>query len=185
MAPRRTLPAGSSVLRFDSTVNTAVIPYHTQPGRLLPRFRTKKKPHDHTLHVSVFDDHEPDGTNGMIWVVRSRPDQMIRRGQAVELHTQSRSSGIGRLSRIYHMSRHWVTFRITGSRGLCSLRVPMLWVDLSDIERHAHSQHYLSLPLYPLPPAAFCTPLILNAHSSPYEFNNENENAIDEPATHT
>ena len=173
MAPRRSMPVGSSVIRFDPLPNPYLIPYPSLPGALLPRFRTKKKRGEHPLHISVFDRYEPEGTRGMIWVVGSRPTETIRKGQVIELHTQSRSSGFGRLSLISHMSRHWVTFRITGSRGLCYLRAPIPWVQMSAIECHAHSQHYLSLSLHPLPPTEFCTPLILNSTTSPYEFNDD------------
>ena len=106
----------------------------------------------------------------MTWTALARPVIPLQRGLTIALATGPQSSGSGRLSRICGMTRHWVTFGITGSNGTCRLRAPIPWVQLNAIEAHAHSRHFPSLARLPHPPPEFMSPLITDSDTSPYEF---------------
>ena len=101
------------------------------------------------------------------WVVDERPARRVGHGQLVELYTHHARSGIGMLSAITDLTRHWVTWTIVGSQTKCSLRVPVPWAVMSGIEGVAHVKHYKSLPALP-PPHRAVAPGIDDGESNPY-----------------
>lgn len=128
---------------------------------------------DEVVEVRVLDRPVRGEKRGMVWIVDSQPAKQLANGQKIVLRTSEEMSGVGRLSNLDGMYRHWASFVITGgppSRP-CSLRVPIPWSSLSALESHAHTKHYASLPKLPSPhPAFLSNPLIASDEESPYEF---------------
>ena len=136
----------------------------------LPRFRIKRKKNESIAQVTVCAQPSVDDEGKQVWIATCRPTLPLCRGQAIVLLAQSKASGLGRLSSISGMTRHWAFFGITGCNGLCRLRVPIPWILLSAIEGHAHTRHYPSLSRDPPPHPEFNYPLITHGNESPYEF---------------
>ena len=128
---------------------------------------------DEVVEVKVLDRPVRGEKRGMVWIVESRPPRQLANGQKIVLRTSEEVSGVGRLSTLDGLYRHWASFVIAGgppSRP-CSLRVPIPWSSLSALESHAHTKHYSSLPKLPSPHPAFLNnPLITSDKESPYEF---------------
>jgi len=107
----------------------------------------------------------------MVWVTATRPKRQLSRTLKISLKTSQQVSGVGRLSALTALCRHWVSFSIMGSLSPCSLRVPIPWASLEPLECHIHATRYLSLATEPAPHPDFAgNPLISNDTESPYEF---------------
>ena len=53
---------------------------------------------------------------------------------------------------ITRMTRHWISFKIHGITPLTSLRIPIPWTKLSQVDQYEHMTRYASLSPIPLPP---------------------------------
>ncbi|KAH9839018.1 uncharacterized protein C8Q71DRAFT_722058 [Rhodofomes roseus] len=113
---------------------------------------------------------------GPTWIADERPTAQLHKGSRITLRTDAQSSGIGRLSAISDLRRHWVTFSIIGAQQQCNLRVPIPWVILDGLESFTHQEHYLSLPNDPPPHRSFIDiPAFRNNEDNPYEFDVNDE----------
>ncbi|KAH9838322.1 uncharacterized protein C8Q71DRAFT_856286 [Rhodofomes roseus] len=111
---------------------------------------------------------------GLTWTVDERPTEQLRKGISVKLFTDVQTSGIGRLSVVSDLRRHWVTFIVVGAAQPCNLRVPIPWATLEDLESYTHQRHYFSLAILPPPHHSFTNrSAFLNADDNPYEFDIE------------
>lgn len=115
---------------------------------------------------------------GLTWVAEERPTTQIGTGQLITLSTEGRTTGIGRLATVTDLRQHWVTWTITGGRRQCSLRAPIPWAQLTEIESYAHTQHYKLLPKTPIPHHDYShDPTLLLSEESPYDFDLDEETA--------
>ena len=140
-----------------------------------PKIKTDRRRKGPVLDVYVFPEPVRSDEEQTVWAVAVRPETFLRRGQNIALKTSRQTSGIGRLSSLKEMFRHWVSFGITGSGGKCCLHVPIPWVSLSDIECLVHTRHYSTLPALPPPHPDFDNPLITGSDESPYEFGKDGD----------
>ena len=164
------MPKRFHPISFDSFPPTRSRPPPSQPTHLLPRFRVKRRQNESAVTVLVHDNPDVDEASKLTWTVLAHPDIPLQRGVFITLATSSQSSGFGKLSSLSSMTRHWVTFSISGSNGVCRLRAPIPWIRLSAIEAHAHSRHFPFLSRLPDPPPDFLSPLITECDDTPYEF---------------
>lgn len=89
---------------------------------------------------------------GTTWTVDEKPDRPVRRGGYVTLRTPTeQTAGVGRISAVTDLRRHWVTFAITGATLPCNIRLPISWAVLDDLERYTHRKYYFDLPPDPRP----------------------------------
>ena len=89
---------------------------------------------------------------GTTWTVDEKPDRPVRRGGYVTLRTPTeRTAGVGRISAVTDLRRHWVTFAITGATLPCNIRIPISWAALDGLERYTHRKYYFNLPPEPRP----------------------------------
>ncbi|TFY56882.1 hypothetical protein EVJ58_g7372 [Rhodofomes roseus] len=88
---------------------------------------------------------------GPTWVANERPMAQIQKGSRITICTDAQSSGIGCLSAITDLRRHWVTFAIVGAQHPCNLRVPIPWAVLDGLESFTHQKHYFDLAKEPPP----------------------------------
>ncbi|TFY53816.1 hypothetical protein EVJ58_g9231 [Rhodofomes roseus] len=147
------------------------------PSFPLPRLCLKDMDDD-VIEVQVFD-RPTTGRRGMVWAVAARPEKQLSANQYIVLKTSTRTSGVGRLSTLNGLFRHWAQFVVAGGPTPCSLRVPIPWVCLSPIECHTHSTRYLTLPKTPAPhPAFLSNPLIAKDDENPYEFEVWEDSAV-------
>ena len=175
--PRRPLLDGTAILDASSpgmplvqSSYCTVVP--------LPRLTIRRRRGETILDVEVFPDPQAENTTRLRWTVAVRPAAQLSRGQAIRLRIGSRTNGVGRISELIGMSRHWVSFKVSGSHDKCRLEVPVTWAALDRVECHAHTRHYPSLAAYPPPHPLFADNLILHwSLDSPYEFEHGNEDA--------
>ncbi|KAH9839783.1 uncharacterized protein C8Q71DRAFT_855094 [Rhodofomes roseus] len=108
---------------------------------------------------------------GLTWTVDDRPAEQLQKGKRITMRTDTQTSGIGRLSAISDLRRHWVTFTVAGATQPFNLRVPIPWASLEDLESYTHQHHYFDLPNLP-PPHRFYAdrPAFLDDKENPYEF---------------
>ena len=137
----------------------------------LPRLTVRRRKGEEVIAVIVHHTPENNGEGFLVWLVDERPAQQLRKGVAVRLSISANTNGVGRLSAISGMSKHWVSFKVSGSHDTCRLRVPVPWVALTAIEGHAHTCHYRALAALPAPHRTFSIdPIIALSDDSPYEF---------------
>ncbi|KAH9842028.1 uncharacterized protein C8Q71DRAFT_357010 [Rhodofomes roseus] len=109
--------------------------------------------------------------HGPIWVATERPAVQIGSGQLITLNSDGRKSGVGRLTVVTDLRRHWITWAIEGGPTRCNLRLPIPWARLSADEAERHTTGYHKLNAIPPPQSSFILdPYILYPHTSPYEF---------------
>ncbi|KAH9938697.1 uncharacterized protein B0H18DRAFT_949952 [Fomitopsis serialis] len=125
---------------------------------------------DPVLEVNVFDRPVREG-NGVIWTVASRPERQLKKNIKIILKSSGHESGVGRLSSLNGLYRHWASFAVSGGPRLCSIRVPIPWAVLDALASHTHFSRYYALPREPGPHPAFIgNPVIFNDEENPYEF---------------
>ncbi|TFY67455.1 hypothetical protein EVJ58_g1601 [Rhodofomes roseus] len=107
---------------------------------------------------------------GLTWIVQSRPEIQLGKRQHVVLKTNAQRSGVGRLTSVADLRRHWVIFTVSGAPHSCNLRVPIPWAALDDLEGFTHSKFYFTLPALPRPHAEFSSPIFTSDEENPYEF---------------
>ncbi|KAH9838267.1 uncharacterized protein C8Q71DRAFT_856231 [Rhodofomes roseus] len=113
---------------------------------------------------------------GLTWTLDKRPAEQLRKGMSVRFCTDVQMSGLGRLSAIADLRRHWVTFLVSGADQPCNLRVPIPWASLGDLEGYTHQHHYFNLAKLPPPHPSFAQrPAFQNEDENPYEFDIEDE----------
>ncbi|KAH9837265.1 uncharacterized protein C8Q71DRAFT_723553 [Rhodofomes roseus] len=113
---------------------------------------------------------------GLTWTADERPAEQLKKGKSIKLCTTTQTSGLGRLSAISDLRRHWVTFAVAGAAQPCNLRVPIPWAALGDLEGFTHQYHYFSLPSLPPPHHTFTNrPAFQNDSENPYEFDIEED----------
>jgi len=117
---------------------------------------------------------------GLTWVVKSRPAKQLGKRQHIVLQSDSKRSGVGRLTSVVEMRRHWVLFTVSGGPYPCNVRVPVPWAALDDLESFTHAKLYFTLPTLPRPHAEFeRIPLFTNDEENPYEFELGEGRALD------
>ncbi|TFY68499.1 hypothetical protein EVJ58_g965 [Rhodofomes roseus] len=130
-------------------------------------------PHDPADALEVRVQRQPaigEG-EGLTWIVDEQPRIRLGKDQHITLIIGDTRSGVGRITHVTDMRRHWVTWTVDGGPKKCSLRVPVPWALLSDLEGLAHTRHYPSLPPLPAPhPIYRNNPLITRSTTTPYEF---------------
>ncbi|KAH9829843.1 uncharacterized protein C8Q71DRAFT_727844 [Rhodofomes roseus] len=113
---------------------------------------------------------------GPTWIADERPTAQLQKGSRITILTDAQTSGIGRLSVITDLRRHWVTFSIIGASHQCNLRVPIPWAILDGLESFTHQKHYFSLADDPPPHRSFIDiPSFRSKEENPYEFDIDEE----------
>lgn len=114
---------------------------------------------------------------GTTWTVDEKPDKPVRRGAYVTFRTPTeRTAGLGRISAVTDLRRHWVTFAITGATLPCNIRLPISWAKLDDLERYTHRKYYFDLPPDPRPHESLRDdPRLEAADIYPYDVGNPGE----------
>ncbi|KZT65941.1 hypothetical protein DAEQUDRAFT_490610 [Daedalea quercina L-15889] len=88
---------------------------------------------------------------GLTWTVNEAPEEPLQKGRYVILRTETEATGIGRISVVTDLRRHWVTFAIAGATLPCNIRVPIPWAVLDNLESYTHRTYYFNLPPDPRP----------------------------------
>ena len=104
--------------------------------------------------VKVLDCPKVNGKGEQTWTVDEEPVSNLQCGTLVILFNNAHESGIGRLSAIVDLRRHWITFTIAGAPFPVFLRVPAPWTRLEGLAAFSYSAHFNSLPFIPGPPAS-------------------------------
>ena len=86
---------------------------------------------------------------GLTWIVDERPGKQIGTGEQIRLRVGERRTGVGRMTTIIGMRKHWITWTISGGVNQCAIRVPTPWAALTGTEGAAHTRVYRSLPDIP------------------------------------
>ncbi|KAH9832458.1 uncharacterized protein C8Q71DRAFT_860855 [Rhodofomes roseus] len=173
-------------MKARKATRTAEINKDAQQGRTTKR--TSRKEHHPYIPLPKFSelDNLPASTitqvkiapkpifgggRGLTWVADERPASQLKKGSLISLSTASETSGIGKLSAISDLRRHWVTFTVTGADLPCNLRVPIPWSSLDDLESFTHQRNYFDLNNSPPPHTSFHhIPAFNNEEENPYEF---------------
>ncbi|KAH9830958.1 uncharacterized protein C8Q71DRAFT_727151 [Rhodofomes roseus] len=145
----------------------------TNPLQPTTRTHTTYQP-AYTVEIDVFVEPAPDPDDEdrrETWIVDRQPHRQLARGHVVTLRTENHVIESGRLSKVVTLMRHWVTFKITGSKAGLQIRVPIPWAHLCDLDGYSHTVLYRTLPMTPAPHHTFLNkPAFQNTDSNPYEF---------------
>ena len=145
----------------------------TSPHPRTPNTLSHRTPLRRTvIEVEVAEKRER-GTDeeGLTWIVETAPKHWLARSLIVRLTTNAAERGSGRLSMITRMTRHWISFKVHGTTPRTSLRVPIQWTKLSQVDQYEHMTQYASLSPYPLPLLGVEAPNEYNDEvTSPYEY---------------
>ncbi|KAH9840201.1 uncharacterized protein C8Q71DRAFT_721919 [Rhodofomes roseus] len=140
---------------------------------------SKKKPDVSTLRgtrpleeVLVRNVPEIDNASRTeTWVVDRQPGRPLARSHVLTLWAGDHMIGSGRISTITCLARHWVTFRLAGTRSGMRVRVPIPWAGLSGHASYTHTTQFLTLSPSPEPHEAFRnSPDFADPDANPYEF---------------
>ena len=173
--PRTPSQNDNTVLNFASPETSEFQPYH-QIYTPLPRLTARRQRNETVKNVEVYPIPSVDPSGQQHWIVRLQPDSQIGKRQAIRLCIGACTSGVGRISDLAGMSRHWVSFKVSGSRGTCCLQVPIPWALLPPVECLTHTRLYTSLARLPAPHPLFApNPIFATSDNSPYEFENWTE----------
>lgn len=127
------------------------------------------KPDEETVQVQVLPRPRFANRNVWTWTMKERPAGEIGVGTHVTLATGGQASGVGRLSAVADLKRHWATYIISGSPMQCRLRAPVAWVTLSGLEAYTHRALYLQLSPIPGPHESLAAlPHFQNELHNPY-----------------
>ena len=119
--------------------------------------------------IHVYDNPWYRGGEGMQWVTALRPARPVGENDIVCLATnRDRRTGIGRISHISHMDKHWITFGIAGAVPKMSVRIPVPWAALTSKVVDIHTQVFTSLENIPPHPYFRTNPRFLNPNANPY-----------------
>lgn len=111
------------------------------------------------------------GPTLLTWIVDERPKVQISTGMSIKLTSASRTTGVGRVSGVVDLRRHWVTFKLQGAQSPCSLQVPIPWAKLPVFESYTHTKHYFQLPVRPHAHIQYrYNPIFYDVAQNPYEF---------------
>ncbi|EPS96548.1 hypothetical protein FOMPIDRAFT_94552 [Fomitopsis schrenkii] len=138
------------------------------PATQLPKLPRLPRHLEHALTTTTLQVLEVPwlrGRAGTQWIVDGCPQRQVGEGDLVQLTSQDRWTGVGRLSNVTCLEKHWVTFRISGTIPNEGVRIPIPWARLTPQIASAHARLFLSLENIPPHPAfrhydAFRNPLI-------------------------
>ena len=86
----------------------------------------------------------------MHWIVASEPRRHVGENDLISLTANlDRKTGIGRISHVSGLDKHWVTFSIAGSTPKSGIQVPIPWARLPTRVAEAHARTYVSLESIP------------------------------------
>lgn len=120
--------------------------------------------------IQVYDRPWCRKGTGTQWIVAEKPIRRVGENEVVCLTANlDRRTGIGRLSQVADIDKHWVTFRISGATPKSSLRVPIPWARLPSNVAAAHTRAYLALETIPPHPVFRTNPAYRNPHVNPYQ----------------
>ncbi|KAH9835159.1 uncharacterized protein C8Q71DRAFT_106740 [Rhodofomes roseus] len=146
-------------------------PFRLDAPITLPRLTLQCDAH---VVVLVYVEEMPvtgEGKANLTWVVKTRPIKQLGKRQHLTLEIDSQRSGVGKLTSVVELRRHWILFTVSGGPFLCNLRVPVPWAALDDLESFTHSKLYFTLPVLPRPHEEFRrNPLFTNDEENPYAF---------------
>ncbi|EPT03197.1 hypothetical protein FOMPIDRAFT_115830 [Fomitopsis schrenkii] len=103
--------------------------------------------------MDIFVESAPvqgEGGEGTTWVVVVSPPRRITRGLIIRIRSNLNEYGSGRLSKVTRLTRHWVSFKVHGITPLTSIRVPIPWAQLSQVEQFEHLTRYAELSPTPV-----------------------------------
>ncbi|KAH9835831.1 uncharacterized protein C8Q71DRAFT_870101 [Rhodofomes roseus] len=124
-----------------------------------------------TVAVKVLPYPAIKHERGQTWIADERPSAQLQKGSRITICTDAQTSGIGRLSGITDLRRHWVTFAIVGTPQQNNLRVPIPWAALDGLESFTHQKHYFVLPSDPPPHRSYADIAVFcDDNENPYEF---------------
>ncbi|TFY57610.1 hypothetical protein EVJ58_g6918 [Rhodofomes roseus] len=124
--------------------------------------------------VRVLPHAEIGNSRGLTWTLDERPAAQLQKGSLITMSAGSEVTGIGRLSAVMDLRRHWVTFAVAGGNLPCDIRVPIPWAILEGLESFTHQHHYFDLKNDPPPHASFHDiPAFQDTNYNPYEFDLE------------
>ncbi|EPT04334.1 hypothetical protein FOMPIDRAFT_1014189 [Fomitopsis schrenkii] len=88
------------------------------------------------------------------WYAAVEPRKRARVGGWVILSARPKCqrTGVGMLSEIADMTRHWITFKIAGGPREYRLRIPTAWTRLEQEDAMTYLTHYFELQRTPHPP---------------------------------
>ncbi|TFY58084.1 hypothetical protein EVJ58_g6635 [Rhodofomes roseus] len=105
------------------------------------------------------------------WIVDGQPPRPLARGQVVTLRATTHVIGAWHVSKVETLTRHWVTFRLSGGNTGLRIRTPIPWAHLCDFDGFSHTTLYHTLPNVPPPHHSFAhKSAFQNPHDNPYEF---------------
>ncbi|EPS95246.1 hypothetical protein FOMPIDRAFT_1054321 [Fomitopsis schrenkii] len=143
-----------------------------QSSKAPPSLPTLSLPHngETVIAVTVLENPIAKGRGELEWVVNEPPSRRLGHGQLISIKNTSRESGPGLLTSVTDLSRHWVTWAVSGGPAQYRLRVPVPWAAMTGVEAIAHDNHFRSLPDRPPPhQLTMHIPNILATDASPYD----------------
>ena len=96
--------------------------------------------------IQVYDNPWYRRGTGTQWITAAKPTRPVGEDDLICLAiNRDRRTGVGRISHISNMDKHWITFHIAGATPRAYVRVPIPWAKLSVrlAESHAKSFHAL------------------------------------------
>ena len=119
--------------------------------------------------IQVYDKPWYRGGAGTQWITAMKPSKPVGEGDIVRLEANlDRRTGVGRISHVTSLDKHWVTFRIAGAVPKSNIRVPLPWARLHARVAATHARNYLTLENIP-PHSAFRDDAqFRNPHINPY-----------------
>lgn len=106
---------------------------------------------------------------GTQWITATRPTKPVGEGDLVCLAVnRDRHTGIGRITHIANIDKHWVTFNIAGATPKASIRVPIPWAKIPVHTAEEHAKSFRALENVP-PHCAFrANPKCRDPNVNPY-----------------
>ncbi|KAH9838425.1 uncharacterized protein C8Q71DRAFT_722610 [Rhodofomes roseus] len=128
------------------------------------------------ISIHVQPHAEIGNSRGLTWTMNERPAEQLQKGRLITMSAGGEVTGIGRLSAVMDLRRHWVTFAVSGANLPCDIRVPIPWAILEGLESFTHQYHYFGLNNNPPPHTSFRDiPAFHDTNYNPYEFDIEDE----------
>ena len=109
------------------------------------------------------------GRAGTHWIIAEEPSRSIGEGDLVCLTANGdRRTGVGKISQLSGLDKHWATFSIAGAIPKSGIRIPIVWARLTPRAAEAHDKLYLTLENIPPHHALREDSRYRNPHVNPY-----------------
>ena len=119
--------------------------------------------------IQVYDNPWYRRGTGTHWITAMKPARPVGEDDLICLAiNRDRRTGVGRITHIANMDKHWITYHIAGATPRAYVRVPVPWAKLTVRTADTHAKSFHSLENVPPHYDFRANPLFRDPSVNPY-----------------